>query len=131
MIKTVTERDFRMPEFMDADPADYEFRSGDGKIVRKDRWESGMRKIASAVGMGGRKEWEIDDIIEKVRSISEAEAHWIPFGKFDFKDVRVGRKVDLRLSCGSLLVGAEVQPTQKLAWNGVLVPDTVVSVKLN
>ena len=38
MTREVTEADFRMPEFKDAEPKDYEFRA-DGKIVRKDRWE--------------------------------------------------------------------------------------------
>jgi len=34
MTRTVTERDFRKPEFADADPNDYEFRA-DGAVVRK------------------------------------------------------------------------------------------------
>lgn len=63
----VTERDFRMPEFRDADPKDYEFRS-DGKIVRKDRWEMGIRRIRSILG-DTRREFEIDDIVMAVRAI--------------------------------------------------------------
>ncbi|MEG0969430.1 MAG: hypothetical protein RSG92_29145, partial [Pseudomonas sp.] len=53
----VTERDFRMPEFRDAKPEDYEFR-GDGKIVRKDRWETGIYSIRYALG-DRRREFEI------------------------------------------------------------------------
>ena len=36
MTRTVTEEDFRMPEFRGAKVEDYKFRK-DGKIVRKDR----------------------------------------------------------------------------------------------
>lgn len=65
-MRTVNERDFRMPEFQDADPKDYEFRD-DGKIVRKDRWENGMRRIASIVG---HNNFEIHDIVNAVRAMA-------------------------------------------------------------
>lgn len=61
MSRYVTERDFRMPEFQNADPADYEFR-GDGKLVRKDRWETGMRSVASDVGLPMHGDVEILDV---------------------------------------------------------------------
>lgn len=48
-MREVTERDIRMPEFRDANLEDLEFM-GDGKVVRKDRWETGIRKIRSALG---------------------------------------------------------------------------------
>ncbi|MCD7096956.1 hypothetical protein [Stenotrophomonas sp. MMGLT7] len=67
-MREVTERDFRMPEFRDADPADYEFR-GDGKIVRKDRWETGIHQIRAALGDRVRPEFEIDEVVEAVRTI--------------------------------------------------------------
>lgn len=67
MTRTVTERDFRAPEFRDADPKDYEFRS-DGKIVRKDRWETGIHRIRSIIG-DHRREFEIDDIVMAVQAI--------------------------------------------------------------
>jgi hypothetical protein len=66
--RTVTERDFRAPEFYDADPADYEFRE-DGKIVRKDRWERGIGSIRHIVGVDGR-EFEISDVVEAVRNLA-------------------------------------------------------------
>lgn len=66
--RPVTERDFRMPEFRDADPSDYEFR-GDGKIVRKDRWETGIRRIASIVGI--HNNLEIDDVVNKVKELRD------------------------------------------------------------
>ena len=65
--RKVTEQDFRMPEFRGADPNDYEFR-GDGKIVRKDRWETGIRKIASIV-FHPRHDFEIENVVEEVRTV--------------------------------------------------------------
>ncbi len=46
--RSVTERDFRLPEFKDANPADYEFRD-DGKIVRRTvgKWRSGKLRASS------------------------------------------------------------------------------------
>lgn len=67
MHREVTERDFRMPEFRDADPKDYEFRA-DGKIVRKDRWEVGIHDIRAALG-DRRREFEIQDIVMAVRAM--------------------------------------------------------------
>jgi len=67
MIRKVTKRDFRRLEFMDSDPADYEFRD-DGKIVRKDRWETGINRVRFALGMNTR-EFEIDDIVNAVQAL--------------------------------------------------------------
>jgi hypothetical protein len=63
----VTEQDFRMPEFKNSNPEDYEFRD-DGNIVRKDRWETGIQRIRIALGMNTR-EFEIDDIVYAVRRL--------------------------------------------------------------
>lgn len=63
----VTEEDFRMPEFRGKDPKDYEFRE-DGKVVRKDRWETGIRNIRSLLG-DYRREFEISEIVEAVRAL--------------------------------------------------------------
>ncbi len=71
MSRQVTEKDFRMPEFIDAKPEDYEFRE-DGKLVRKDRWYRAVISIASIVGISVR-EFEIEDVIESVRKIAEGE----------------------------------------------------------
>lgn len=70
MNREVTERDFRAPEFRDADPADYEFRA-DGKIVRKDRWETGIHRIRHHLG-DRRHEFEIDDIVRAVAALVAA-----------------------------------------------------------
>ena len=64
MSRAVTERDFRLPEFRNANVEDYEIR-GDGKVVRKDRWETGIREISRIVR--DDQDWEISDIVEAVR----------------------------------------------------------------
>ena len=67
--RPVRESDFRRPEYVGEDPDDYEFRD-DGKIVRKDRWETGIRKIAATLGVS--RGFEIDDLVAKVTKLSEA-----------------------------------------------------------
>lgn len=69
MTRAVTERDFRMPEFVHAKVEDYEFRD-DGKVVRKDRWEMGIRRIASILRLG--REWEISDVVKAVDALELA-----------------------------------------------------------
>lgn len=71
MSKQVTEQDFRLPEFKDAKPEDYEFRK-DGVLVRKDRWEQGMVSIASALGFNVR-EFEIPDVISRARELKNLD----------------------------------------------------------
>lgn len=69
--REVTERDFRKPEFFDANPGDYEFRK-DGRIVRKDRWECGIRKIAfRLLDESSRPEYEIDNLIVAIEWLLE------------------------------------------------------------
>lgn len=63
----VTEKDFRLPEFRDAKPEDYE-RRPDGKIVRKDRWETGIRTLAHLLDLNTR-DFEIADVIEAVKGL--------------------------------------------------------------
>lgn len=50
--------------------ADYETRA-DGQLVRKDRWETGMRNIAGIL-TGPRAGFEIDDVVRNVRAIAQA-----------------------------------------------------------
>lgn len=57
-----------MPEFRDASPEDYEFRA-DGKLVRKDRWEWGIREIVGILNLNG-SDFEISEIIERVRQLT-------------------------------------------------------------
>ena len=65
-MRTVTEADFRQPQFRDAKPEDYEFRA-DGDLVRKDRWEMGIREIASAMGYESREGFEIEHLVYSVK----------------------------------------------------------------
>lgn len=73
--RRVTLEDFIMPEFRGKNPDDYEFRD-DGKIVRKDRWENGIHRIhtmlMSAGVMPDAPDFEIDDVIEAVRSLLDS-----------------------------------------------------------
>lgn len=71
MTRAVTERDFRMPEFKDAKPEDYEIRD-DGAVVRKDRWETGLRSIAHIVGLPMHGDVEIADVVEAVDRLQRA-----------------------------------------------------------
>lgn len=66
-MREVTERDIRMPEFRDDKLEDLEFRN-DGKVVRKDRWETGIHKIRRVLG-DRRREFEIDDVVQAVEAL--------------------------------------------------------------
>lgn len=60
----VCELDLRDPKFpRNTSPDEYEFRD-DGEIVRKDRWENGIRKIAAHLGI--QNNFEIDDVAFRV-----------------------------------------------------------------
>lgn len=69
--RIVTEADFRMPKYAKAKVEDYEFRD-DGALVRKDRWEEGIRRIWCIVNDGSTpsREFEIDDVVERVRTMA-------------------------------------------------------------
>ncbi|WP_439884474.1 hypothetical protein ACTACK_18100 [Pseudomonas syringae] len=99
MPREVTELDFRKPEFRNEKVEDYEFRA-DGAIVRKDRWETGMHQVASLVG-STRGGFEIDKVIDQVRQLV---GNWCP----PDPDEDPGfERIDIRLSCGSVLAGCE------------------------
>jgi hypothetical protein len=99
MKRQVTERDFRMPEFRDADPQDYEFRA-DGKLVRKDRWETAIRSICGLVGQSVR-EFEIPDVVESVRELAADSQGWNQISIDGHPDDNC--VVDVRLIDGSRL----------------------------
>lgn len=71
-MRKVTVDDFIMPEYRGKNPEDYEFRE-DGKIVRKDRWKSGIHKIHNILMemgvMPDESEFEIDDVVNAVSSL--------------------------------------------------------------
>ena len=69
--------DIIIPEFRGKHPKDYEVRE-DGKVVRKDRWENGIRRIRSmlveAKLLPDSAEFEIIDVINAVdKLIPEAD----------------------------------------------------------
>lgn len=79
--RIVTEVDFRLPQYRDAKPEDYEFRS-DGQLVRKDRWEVTLRNIAALMGADSREgfecnllEYSIESLIERARKAG-VEPHY-------------------------------------------------------
>lgn len=51
-------------------PEQYERRE-DGKVVRKDRWEIGIRNAWTALG-GVREPFEIEDVVDAVRRLAKA-----------------------------------------------------------
>ena len=73
--RIVTEKDFRKDEFINANPEDYEFRE-DGEIVRKDRWEMGIRRIAHLLDMGNA--WDITDVIQRVDDFINKPTEYMP-----------------------------------------------------
>jgi len=95
MKREVTERDFRKPEFIDANPEDYEIRE-DGKVARKDRWQTGFRNVASIV-VGARAKYEIEDV---VRAVDRLAGNWVDADPDEDPEITL---IDVKLSCGSVL----------------------------
>lgn len=79
--KTVTESDFRLPEFRDAKPEDYEF-DGTGQVVRKDRWETAVRRIVyiledadySCESISSRS-FKIQDVVDFIEGLAKMGVH--------------------------------------------------------
>jgi len=69
-VRDVTERDLRDPKYGMGEPEEFEFRD-DGSIARKDRWEMGIRRIATAVGARSRDTFEIDDVVSRVKDMAD------------------------------------------------------------
>lgn len=117
MRQEVTERDLRIPEFRDAKLEELEFRS-DGKIVRKDRWERGIFRIANMVGCNGRDGFEIDEVVEKVRVLVTVHTNWALVAETEIEDIPIGKgAVDIQLFCGSVLKIATFNPdSERWVW---------------
>ena len=88
-MKTVTEQDFRKPEFIDAKVEDYEFRH-DGKLVRKDRWETAVRSIASALGC---TDWEVEDVVRAANSAVTQGDLTVVLNAAEGYEVTIGRVI--------------------------------------
>ena len=73
MKKEVTELDLRRPEFQDSKlkPEHFEF-DVDGEVVRKDRFETGMRKVHGVLielGLASaRDKWTVDSVVSGIKS---------------------------------------------------------------
>lgn len=100
--REVTEQDFRMPEYRDQDPKDYEFDANQ-KPVRKDRWKRAIEHIRLLVGVDGRS-YDIADVINAVKTQADDLTGW---EDDEDPEDRPGdqTKVDLRLKDGSVLRG--------------------------
>lgn len=70
MSRKVTLQDFIKDEFKGKDPEDYEFRA-DGKMVRKDRWETAVHHIHGMLQeyniMSNNSDFEIPDVVERLQ----------------------------------------------------------------
>lgn len=100
--RTVTEADFRLPEFRTAKIEDYELRPGDDKPVRKDRWQNGILQIASAVGLNTRQGFEVSQVVEAVELLTQERHSW------DYDELpKAGALLDIKLADGTILVGVE------------------------
>jgi hypothetical protein len=134
MTRNVIEADFRLPEFRDAKPEDYEFRA-DGKIVRKDRFVTGMNKIASILEINGRQGFEISDVIEKVELLMNEHAGWAAIETLDATDwiYHLGRdnppELDVKLQDGSIVQNATRGTVGDIWWNSIELTDNIVSVR--
>lgn len=121
MPREVTERDFRMPEFRDAKPEDYEFRA-DGQLVRKDRWMTAVGRIRGLMGFDARS-FEIADVIDAVERLSETYAGWRAPGEAADEAPDDDLCVDVLLLDGSVLAdvkcGRAANGTPTWSWRGV------------
>jgi hypothetical protein len=101
MSRAVTEDDLRFPEFRGVKLEQLEIRE-DGKVVRKDRFETAMNIIAGLT-TGTRGGWECDAVVEMVRGMCE---HWNTLPQEDF-DVdyypKIGTVVEVKLEDDSVL----------------------------
>ncbi len=103
-MRQVTERDLRRPGMEDSKPEEFEFRE-DGELVRKDRWQQGIRRIAAALRTS--RNFDINDIVGRVE---ETMGDWYYMEEGDDDDmpwvnVRSGIAVDFLLEDGSVLMG--------------------------
>ncbi len=116
MPRAVTEQDLRAPEFREGSPSDYEFRA-DGRIVLKARWENGIHAIACIL-FGARAEFEIPDLVERVRALAKDEQDWELLAETETTDLP--DSVQLKLEDGSILNGC-LCSGRGFTWRGLVV----------
>lgn len=127
--RQVTEADFRLPEFRDAKPEDYEF-CPDGTIARKDRWITAVNSIRHLVGIDSRS-YEICDVVNKVRKLAQIEEDWTDLAALDPEDAEYpGNDMlcDIRINDGSVLFNARFYVAEKhWKWQGLKFDGLVTS----
>ena len=73
----VAERDIRLPQFKNSELEDLEFDAS-GDVVRKDRFETSMRKISGMLHgvneLSARSSWTCEQVVEAVRITIERGA---------------------------------------------------------
>lgn len=99
-MREVTLEDFIMPEYRGKNPEDYERRE-DGKIVRKDRWETAVHQIREIVNVSS-KNWEVGDVVAAVENIVADLNDWNRIEDYDDLPEKDG-EYHLRLEDGSIL----------------------------
>lgn len=101
--REVTEEDFRMPEFRNAKVEDYEFRSSDQKLVRKDRWQTGIQRLSAALGW---RDYEIDEVVDEV--VKRLDKLMMEEDSWEREDLPEAHNslCTLKLECGSILCRA-------------------------
>lgn len=113
--REVTEQDFRMPEYRDQDPKDYEFDANQ-KPVRKDRWKRAIEHIRILVGVNGRS-YDISDVISAVKAQADDIMGWEKVEVEDPDDLPENKaKVDMRLKDGSILRGGHYLRSNGGVW---------------
>lgn len=131
--REVREIDFRKPEFRDAKVEDYEFR-GDGALVRKDRWMTGIYSICSLVGLSGR-DFEISAVVDAVGVLTRDSLSWQAecdadefLGKTCVVDVKLQDGCVLtrvQYACGKAGTSSQAAKPATWLWRGMDVPGTV------
>jgi hypothetical protein len=124
--RTVTEDDFRQPEFRGAKPEDYEFNPA-GELVRKDRWMTTVFTLASVLDLDRREGFELVELVDRVRGLAAScglSADWthVDHENSEGFPTRTGR-YDVLLPDGSLLRSvwitvAECVADGNWAWDG-------------
>lgn len=69
--RAVTDDDFRPPEYRGLRAEDYEFDIK-GNLLPKERWRSGMLKIAHILGFEGHN-FDIEEVVQCVWELSSKE----------------------------------------------------------
>lgn len=132
-IRQANTNDFMKPEFVGKKTEDYEVRD-DGSVVRKDRWEMGIRSIGCALSI--QSDWEVSEVVActlKVikafnaeteaanlkSQISDSENRFLQAESFKLRagpgDLLIMHYQNLYMSHGSLILDRHHYPSEKLA----------------